>query len=117
MEKILDKAEAKNKVGGKAELAKELFSMLLKDLPKLKKQINDAYDNQNKKDFWDNTHKIHGATAYCGVPGLKNSAKNLEDAIKQNKSFPEMKAELMLLNVAIDKLLDIGESEINSDWS
>ena len=117
MENILDKTEARNKVGGKADLAKELFIMLLKDLPRLKKHVNDAYEAQNAKDFWDHTHKIHGSTAYCGVPALKLCAKNLEDAIKQGKSFHEMKAELMLLNAAIDKLIDIGESEINSDWS
>ena len=117
MENIIDKTEALEKAGGKAELAKELFGMLLKELPKLKALMNDAYKTNNAEKFWDHAHKIHGSTAYCGVPALRHSAKALEDAIKQDKSFSEIEAELKQLNHSIDELLKIGEPELNSDWS
>lgn len=117
MEQIIDKMEAIQKAGGKADLAKELFGMLLNELPGLKDLMNDAYLANNNTDFWNHVHKIHGSTAYCGVPALKHSAKSLEDAIKQDKSFPEMKNELNQLNLAIDNLLKTGELELKTDWS
>lgn len=117
MENILDKSEALEKAGGKADLAKELFGMLLGELPGLKELMNIAYQANNAQDFWDHTHKIHGSTAYCGVPALRLSASNLEDAIKQNKSFAEMETKLMQLNTSIDDLLKIGNTELKSDWS
>lgn len=116
MENILDKTKALEKAGGKADLAKELFVMLLNELPKLKELMVNAYNINNRKDFWDHVHKIHGSTAYCGVPALRLRAKTLEDAIKQDKSLPEMEVELTQLNNAIDDLLKIGELELNSDW-
>jgi len=117
MENIHDKAQAREKVGGNADLAKELLGLLLKELPTQKELINNAYTENNSNDFWEHVHKTHGSTAYCGVPALKDCAKQLEMAIKIDKSFPEMEAELTQLNKAIDDLLDIGETELNSDWS
>lgn len=117
MEKIIDKTEAIQKAGGKVDLAKELFGMLLNELPTLKDLMNKAYQANNAQDFWDYAHKIHGSTAYCGVPALRHTAKSLEDVIKQEKSFAEMENELSLLNGAIDDLLKIGESELKTDWS
>ncbi|MGD8484109.1 MAG: Hpt domain-containing protein [Thioalkalispiraceae bacterium] len=116
MEDILDKTEALEKAGGKADLARELFGMLINELPKLKELMNTAYQANNAQDFWDHAHKIHGATAYCGVPALRLSAKNLEDAIKQNKAFADMQQELAELNHSIDQLLEIGDSALNTDW-
>jgi HPt (histidine-containing phosphotransfer) domain-containing protein len=50
------------------------------------------------------------------VPALRLSAKNLEDAIKQNKAFADMQQELAELNHSIDQLLEIGDSALNTDW-
>ncbi|MEJ2142486.1 MAG: Hpt domain-containing protein [Gammaproteobacteria bacterium] len=116
MEPILDKNIAIEKAGGSSELAKELFAMLLKELPELKNLMNMAYQTNDPQGFWDHTHKIHGSTAYCGVPAMRVAASMLEKSIKADKSFKEMEGDLNNLNKSIDQLLTIGHSELESDW-
>jgi two-component system sensor histidine kinase BarA len=116
MDSILDKQQALEKAGGQASLAKELFGMLLKELPDLKQLMIDAYHANSDKDFWDHVHKIHGSTAYCGVPALRASSKALEDAIKSGQTFEEMHAGMNQLQQAIEDVLDIGPAELESDW-
>lgn len=116
MEQVLDKSIAIEKAGGKSDLAMELFAMLLKELPELKNLMNMAYQANDPQGLWDHTHKIHGSTAYCGVPALRVAAKQLEDAIKAEKNFAEMENELKQLNKSIDDVLAIGQSELTKDW-
>lgn len=116
MEPVLDKSLAIEKAGGKSDLAKELFAMLLKELPELKNLMNMAFQANDPQGFWDHTHKIHGSTAYCGVPALRTAAKNVEAAIKSDKSFTEMKYDLNVLNQAIEDIIALGENELETDW-
>jgi two-component system sensor histidine kinase BarA len=116
MEPVIDKALAIEKASGKVDLAKELFAMLLNELPELKNLMNMAYQANDPQAFWDHTHKIHGSTAYCGVPALGSAVKTLEGTIKAEKSFSEMEDNLNNVNEAIDALLAIGQAELNSDW-
>lgn len=116
MEPIIDKNTAIEKAGGSSDLAKELFAMLLKELPELKNLLNMAYQANDPQGLWDHTHKIHGSTAYCGVPSLRLAASNLEKSIKADKSFAEMENDLKALNISIEKLLAIGSKELENDW-
>ena len=116
MEPVLDKSLAIEKAGGKSDLAKELFAMLLNELPELKNLMNMAYQANDPQGFWDHTHKIHGSTAYCGVPALQAAARVLEEAIKADKSFPEMKNNLEQVNKSIEDLLAIGNDELEIEW-
>ncbi len=117
MEPVLDKSMAIEKAGGKSDLAKELFAMLLKELPQLKNLMNMAFHANDPQGFWDHTHKIHGSTAYCGVPALRAAAKKVEEAIKSDMSFSEMENDLNLLNQSIEDVLALGESELETDWA
>ncbi len=83
---LFDKDLALKQAGGNAELAKELFEILIKDLPISLQVAVQAHANQDKEAFWNAVHKIHGGTAYCGVPNLKSACKALEDEIK--KAYP-----------------------------
>ena len=116
MEPVLDKFMAIEKVGGNSDLAKELFDMLLKELPEMKNLMNMAYQANDPQAFWDHTHKIHGATAYCGVPALSVAARALENAIKDDKSFSEMENELNIVNKSIEDILVIGKNELDTQW-
>lgn len=116
MEPVLDKTLAVEKAGGKPDLAKELFAMLLNELPELKNLMNMAYQANDPQGFWDHTHKIYGSTAYCGVPALRNSAKALENAIKAEKSFLEMGTELKAVNQSIEALIATGKNELHTEW-
>lgn len=106
---LFDKDLALKQAGGNPELAKELFEMLLKDLPGSQGAMNQAHDKLNKDAFWNAVHKIHGGTAYCGVPDLKQACKSLEDEIKNVYPSEEVKIALNKLNEEITLLLDNEE--------
>ena len=46
---VVDYAEAIDKAGGNAELAKELFGMLLQELPQLREQLQEALGQENQQ--------------------------------------------------------------------
>ncbi len=105
---LFDKELALSQAGGNAELAKELFEMLLKELPKQQEIMNKAHAEKDKQVFLDATHKIHGGTAYCGVPDLKNACKLLEDEIKAAYPGGSIDKPLQDLNDEISRLLESG---------
>ena len=103
---LFDKDLALKQAGGNADLAKELFEMLIKDLPISQQAMNSAHSKQDKDTFWDVTHKIHGGTAYCGVPDLKTACKALEDEIKNSYPSEDAETALVKLNEQIERLLE-----------
>ena len=111
---MLDIPYAIEQAGGNPDLAKELFTMLLKELPEQKRKLNQAFNEGNEQDLWDHAHKIYGSTAYCGVPALQKAAKELEDAIKQTTGDIDRKIEIV--NQTIEELLNIGPEEVDRDW-
>ncbi len=111
---LFDKQLALGQAGGNLELAKELFEMLIKELPVLQATMNQAHHQHDKQAFWDATHKIHGATAYCGVPDLKIASKTLEDEIKTAYPSEAIEKPLNQLNIQIERLLESAEKLADS---
>ena len=111
---MLDIPHAIEQAGGNPDLAKELFTMLLKELPDLKNKLNQAFNDGDNQGLWDHAHKIYGATAYCGVPSLNQAAKELEDAIKAKTS--DVSDKIQGVNKAIDELLIDGQTSLEQDW-
>lgn len=111
---LFDKDLALKQAGGNADLAKELFEMLIKDLPISQQAMNSAHTNQDKDAFWDVTHKIHGGTAYCGVPDLKTACKVLEDAIKNSYPSDDTETALVKLNEQIEHLLENSDALLSN---
>ena len=79
---LFDKDLALQQAGGNSDLARDLFQMLIKDLPASIETAFEAHAKNDKEAFWNAVHKIHGGTAYCGVPDLRQACKALEDEIK-----------------------------------
>ncbi|MDX1823341.1 MAG: Hpt domain-containing protein [Thiohalomonadales bacterium] len=111
---MLDIPHAIEQAGGNPDLAKELFTMLLKDLPEQKHKLNQAFEESDSQALWDHAHKIYGATAYCGVPALNEAARKLEDTIKAKTD--DLADKIQEVNKAIDELLMDGETALNQDW-
>ena len=111
---MLDIPYAIEQAGGNPDLAKELFTMLLKDLPDQKRKLNESFKQSDPQALWDHAHKIHGSTAYCGVPALNQAARQLEDAIKTKSD--DIADKIREVNKAIDELLMDGETALNQDW-
>lgn len=111
---LFDKDLALKQAGGNPELAKELFEMLIKDLPVSQQAVNLAHGNLDKDAFWNAVHKIHGGTAYCGVPDLKQACKSLEDEIKKTYPSVETDTALTKLDKEIVRLLHDAEHLITT---
>ena len=115
MSKILDKAQALEQAGGNVELARELFGMLLKELPGLMDKLVRATQDNNSEAMWDSAHKIYGSTAYCGVPALQQAARQMETIIKQANQA-QLTPSLEALRKEIEQLLEMGPSLLSEEW-
>ncbi|WP_449286326.1 ATP-binding protein [Marinobacter sp. PE14] len=87
---------------GKADLAEELFSMLLEQVHVDRGRIAELWANDNMDELLECVHKLHGATRYCGVPELRAAANHLETAIKC--SAPDLEHQKDQLISAIERL-------------
>ena len=114
--KILDCALSLEQAAGNESLAKELFEMLLVELPVLREKLRLALEAKDKEACWDHAHKLYGSTAYTGVPELKVAAQKMEDAVKQGD-------ELLMTNYfddivnAIERLIETGQYALKQDWT
>ena len=102
--KSIDWELGKKLAAANIDLAKELFTMLIKDLPKEQELINNSYKQQNIEELINYTHKLHGGCCYVGTPKLKYLAKSLELA-GINNDLDKIKSLLDNLNKEINFLL------------
>jgi len=96
---------------GKTDLAEELFSMLLEQLPADLNQVDRFWDGRDLANLLECVHKLHGATRYCGVPELRAAASRLETALKC--SAPDMELQKNQLVSALERLQIWSEQ---TDW-
>lgn len=115
MSDVVDTAFSLEQAGGNEELAKELFEMLLNELPLLRDQLKTAIQEKNMPTMWDHAHKIYGSTAYCGVPALRKTAQALETAIKE-EDLARIGSEFEITNSEIDKVLATGKKILAQSW-
>jgi len=110
---IYDKQLSLQLAGGNADLASQMLSMFLKDLPKLRQQANDALAKGDNESLFQHVHKVNGATRYCGVPAIEHAANSLELLIRGNSDEMEnsLESALSTLNTEIDKLINLMGSQ------
>ncbi|HID49040.1 MAG TPA: hypothetical protein EYP40_05400 [Chromatiales bacterium] len=115
MPDILDISLAIEQAGGNAELARDLFSMLLDELPHHRDKLRQAFEAGDQQALWDHAHKVYGATAYCGVPALREAAGELETAIKSRSS--DLGDRLTTVIRAMEALLENGAAHLEQHWA
>ena len=120
MSEIFDATMALEQAGGSEELARDLFGMLLDELPDYREAIMVAFravdmEGADIDTLWDPVHKLHGATAYLGVPALRQAAKAFEDIIKQNDR-DQLAGACRRLDEEIQRLLQAGQSILDGRW-
>jgi len=97
--------------GHRADLAEELFTMLIAGLPAERENIIACHRNAEIGNLLEVVHKLHGAARYCGVPPLSRAAVQLESQIKQN--VPDLTESLHKLISEMERLLAwVG----NNNW-
>jgi len=107
---IYDNEEGKKLAGNNEQLAKELFAMLIKELPEHKHKLEEAKKNNNIEDLKNHIHKLHGATSYCGVPQLRSFANRLENIIG-NAETDHVENAYQAVLTAIEKLIEYAKNE------
>ena len=116
MNESIDTTLALEQAAGNETLAKELFGMLVNELPELNTKLTQAIADHNTLAMWDHAHKIYGATAYCGVPALRNAAKEMEAAIKAVEEHRIQQC-YTALNREIGQLLKVAPEWLAKTWS
>lgn len=90
---------------GKADLAAELLTLLLAELPQNHFDISQAFAEARFADALELIHKLHGACCYCGVPQLKQTCKKLEQQLLAQLCLPAAD-DIYYFNEAVTTLLD-----------
>ncbi len=81
---VIDWQQATKVAGNKKELANELLTHLVKNLPADMARIHQLHQEQNYPELLRQVHKLHGALCYCGLPRLKTVTARLETELKSN---------------------------------
>jgi len=80
---VVDEALALERAGGNADLARELYQMLQKELPTYHEDLQNFYKQGDIESMLNMVHKLNGSATYCGVPALKAAAETLESNMKR----------------------------------
>jgi len=81
---IIDMEFGKKLSGGREDIALEMISMLRIELQKDFLKIKTDFEKSDFSAMQVETHRLHGAVSYCGVPALKLAVSELELALKNN---------------------------------
>lgn len=116
MQDIFDKELSLEQAGGSESLARELLGMLLAETPTLLAQLRGALTAEDREALWEHAHKIHGSTAYCGVPQLKRTAHALEEAIRNSMTASVIADEIQALEEAFSALQRHATTLLAGPW-
>ncbi len=113
---IINTELALEKSNGNSDLAKELFTMLINDLPQALEKIKSSYLANSIQELSEHTHRLYGSTTYCGVPDLKSAAARLDNCIKSNNKS-EIQDCIQLVEKSIQALLKNATEILDQPWN
>ncbi len=83
----------------KTEIAQEILSLVIEQLPQDLQTIQQAFHKKDYPELLRYVHKLHGALCYSGLPRLKQVIVTLESLLKK-KIFDDARLSLLLEEVA-----------------
>lgn len=110
---LVDPADGVRRAGGCPEVAGELFAMLRRDLPATAAALRSADDASDLDALREAAHRLLGAALYCGVPRLREQAREVErlcierDAAGAARALPAL-LETMEAVARVEDPLDTG---------
>lgn len=105
---VIDRNAALEMAGGSAELADELFGMLIAELPNHQEKIEAALAAGDLGALQAHIHKLNGSATYCGVPALKAAADLAETNLKQGRT-EAIAQEVQAIVEEIDRVLEFSQ--------
>lgn len=82
---VLSWEESMQLAGGNESLARDLLTMMLDEFPSLISQLKERLQAGELERVAYFAHKMHGSTAYCGIPALRRETASLEEAIRSKE--------------------------------
>lgn len=89
-----------------AEVADELLSMFVAELPQTTDDLQQLYMQQDWEGFRNCVHKLHGGACYVGVPQLKQAAKSLEHLLMEAASNDQITSQYIELLNAVEAVAE-----------
>jgi two-component system sensor histidine kinase BarA len=93
------------RVSGNQALATEYLTCFIKELHTNRSELIQHYASANLKTLEAETHKLHGACCFCGVPALQSQVAKVESLAQYAKKIHELDDEFTLLLQHIDAVL------------
>ncbi|MBM7455300.1 two-component system sensor histidine kinase BarA [Oceanisphaera litoralis] len=94
----IDWSLAVKQAGGKEPLAREMLELLLQSFDEFSPLLGAALSGElDEQRLYPPLHKLHGGTAYCGVPQLQSLVAQLEKALLDKQGVDELEPELLEL--------------------
>ncbi len=88
----------------KPELVLELLTILKETLPEDQAAMNSAYRSGNTRLLKQVLHRLKGAVAYCGVPGLRDAIEHFETVLNSDNAS-RAQSDLDSVNREIEALI------------
>lgn len=108
---IIDKNIDKVFTKDSNKILKELLDLFIKETPKIRAEINLAFQKKQQQQLSELLHKLLGSCVYCGWIRLKFSIITLENAIAQHNYSNELLNQFNTeLEAALDKAKEITHS-------
>ena len=107
---VVDEALGKQRAGGREDLARDMFSMLLASLEQDAPGINALSESNNRDALLERVHKLHGACRYCGTPRLERAARELEEGLKTEVDDGRLEHLVAALLAEIESVRQYGQA-------
>ena len=104
---ILNQKTALKAVSGNKQLADDLLSMFIRELPNYKQAIQSHLQADNREELKQVIHKIHGGLRYLGAPALM-AIVSQTDNVLFDLSDSELKDGVEKIYIEIDRVLEAG---------
>jgi len=110
---IIDLTLGLERASGKLDLAKDMFGMLIGNLETDRLRLQHLQEQRDYKALLEEVHRLHGATHYCGVPRVQQTARHTEVLLKQGQYERLDEAMKLLLNT----LVELQNWAAQTDWT
>ncbi|TNC80439.1 MAG: hypothetical protein C9356_14370 [Oleiphilus sp.] len=102
---VIDIPEGIHLCNGNEALAQEFLDKLITSLPEEKQALDTLLNNEDWDALEDAVHKLHGACHYCGVPRLRQAAREAEHALKTRSANVDQSCKTLLSE--IDRVISL----------
>ena len=103
-ETLFDRELSLSAANYRPELADELFTLLIANLPIDQESINRAFSDGKTEQLAEAVHKLLGSLRYCGVPRLENAVEKVANISKSGLD-EDVRRALNVLNGEINTLI------------